>query len=106
MVYKSCKSKKLNLCEIDKKTLELKKIREIFTDKKVIHRTIIFYQNKLWFFCISSDEANSHLNVAFVDSLFSDFDHPENPVKIDQTSAILVGTPFILDGRICQRNRS
>lgn len=101
MVCESCKSKKLNLYEIDKKTLELKKIREIFTDKKVIDPTIIFHQNKFWLFYTSNDGDTSHLNIAFADSLFSDFiDHPKNPVKIDQSSSRPAGTPFILDGKI------
>ena len=101
MVCESFKSKELNLYEIDKKTLEVKKIHEIFADKKVIDPTIIFHQNKFWLFYTSSDGDVSHLNIAFADSLFSDFkDHPKNPVKIDKTSSRPAGTPFIIDGKI------
>lgn len=100
MVCESCKEKKLNLYKIDKKTLELKKIREIFSDKKVIDPTIIFHQNKFWLFYNSAEGDVSHLNIAFADSLFSDFkDHPKNPVKIDKASSRPAGTPFMVDGK-------
>jgi hypothetical protein len=101
LLCEAAKSKTLPLYEIDQKTLEAKKIRDIFTDKKVVDPTIIFYQNKFWLFYTKADGAISNLNIAFADSLFDEFKrHPKNPVKVSRSSARPAGTPFFVDEKL------
>lgn len=96
--YKSCK---LSLYEIDQKDLSLKKIRDIFTDKKIVDPTIIFYQNKFWLFYTVGGDCDAKLYIAYANSLFDDFkEHSKNPVKIDSSSARSAGTPFIFNGEL------
>ena len=103
-IFMICESSRLNnlsLYEIDKKDLTAKKIRDIFTNKKIIDPTIIFHQNKFWLFYSLDTDADSNLHIAFANSLFDEFkQHPKNPVKRDSFSARSAGTPFIVDGVI------
>ncbi len=101
LICEAAKSKTLTLYEIDQKNLEAKKIRDIFSDEKIIDPTMIFYQNKFWLFYTKADGPSSNLNIAFSDSLFSDFkQHPKNPVKISTYSARPAGTLFLADGKL------
>lgn len=101
MICESYKSCKLSLYEIDQKDLTAKKIKDIFSDKKIVDPTFLHFQNKFWMFYTIGDSCDSKLNIAFADSLFDDFkEHPANPVKIDATSARSAGTPFLFNGHI------
>lgn len=101
MLCESSKAQKLSLYEIDQKTLEAKKIRDIFSDRKVVDPTIIRHRDKFWIFYTIENYADSKLHIAFADSLFDEFrDHPQNPVKNDSFSARSAGTPFIFDGQL------
>ncbi len=101
MICESVKARKLILFEIDKKTFVLKKIREIFSDKKIIDPTLFFHKNKFWLFYTTGEEPMSKLHIAFSDSLFGEFTlHPKNPVKNDLASSRPAGTMFERDGKI------
>ncbi len=100
LICESYKADKLTLYEIDKKNLEAKKIKNIFTDQKIIDPTIIFYNQKFWLF-YSSQNSDLELNISFADSLEGDFvKHSQNPVKKDVSSSRSAGTPFMIDGEI------
>ena len=101
MICESIKARKLILFEIDKKTFVPKKIREIFSDKKIIDPTLFFHKNKFWLFYTTGEESMSKLHIAFSDSLFGEFTlHPKNPVKNDLASSRPAGTMFERDGKI------
>ncbi|MBU6338706.1 MAG: hypothetical protein KGQ36_01870 [Rickettsiales bacterium] len=101
MICESYKSNKLSLYEIDKNKIELKKVKDIFVDKKIIDPTIIFHQEKYWMFYTTENDSNAKLHIAFADSLDGEFkEHKKNPVKDDLFSARSAGTPFIVDGVI------
>lgn len=101
MTCESSKSQKLNLYLIDKKTIQLKKIREIFSDKGAIDPVIFFHKERFWIFYTTSAGADYELNISFSDSLFGEFkDHPKNPVKLDKMSARSAGNIFVANGEI------
>jgi hypothetical protein len=101
MICESNKSKKLNLYSIDKKTIQAKKIREIFSDTGAIDPVIFFHKEKFWIFYTTCAGADYELNIAFSDSLLGEFkDHPKNPVKLDKISARSAGNIFVANGEI------
>ncbi|MDX2082631.1 MAG: DUF6492 family protein [Rickettsiales bacterium] len=101
LVCESYKANKLSLYELDCQELKLKKIRDIFTDKKIVDPTIFYHQNKFWMFYTIADSSDFKLNIAFANSLFDEFiEHPNNPVKIDKSSSRSAGTPFLVDNKI------
>ncbi len=100
-IYVTCesfKTNKLELFELDKKNLELIKIRDIFNNKTVIDPTIFKHHNKYFLFY---SDLNQYLNIAYADSLHGEFyDHPKNPVKSDITSSRPAGNIFAIDDKI------
>lgn len=101
VVCESYKENKLSLYEINKETLILKKVKDIFVNRKIIDPTIFYHQGKFWMFYTTDINPDSGLHIAFADSLFDEFvDHPKNPVKTDLFSARPAGTPFIINGKI------
>ncbi len=101
VVCESYKSGKLSLYEIDKTDLTVKKIRDIFTDKKIVDPTIIHYNDKFWMFYTIGDECNSKLYIAYADSLFDEFkEHAKNPVKNELSSSRSAGTPFMFENEL------
>ncbi len=95
VICESCKSKKLIIYRIDKATLQLEKMHEIFSNQAVVDPTILHYKNKFWIFYTTNEGENSNLHIAFSDSLFGEFkQHPKNPVKINPTSSRSAGTIF------------
>ncbi|OFW80786.1 MAG: hypothetical protein A2887_00740 [Alphaproteobacteria bacterium RIFCSPLOWO2_01_FULL_40_26] len=101
MVCESYKSNNLSLYEIDQKTLRAKKLREIFANKAAIDPTIFYHNEKFWLFYSSRENPDVELNIAFADSLFSEFkDHPKNPVRINKSGSRCAGTIFTHKGKI------
>ncbi len=101
LLCESYKAQRLSLYEIDQENLEAKKVRDIFTDKKVIDPTLIYYRDKFWLFYTMGNAFDSKLYIAFADSLFDEFrQHPQNPVKNDAFSARSAGMPFMCDGQL------
>ncbi len=101
VLCESYKSNKLSLYEIDQVSLSLKKVRDIFSDRKIVDPTIIFYDDKYWLFYTKGEQCDSKLFLAYSDSLSEEFiDHPQNPVKTDISSARSAGTPFIFKGEL------
>ncbi len=101
MICESYKSEKLSLYEIDQEKLTATKIKDIFTGKKIVDPTVFYHQNKFWMFYTVEDHSDSKLHIAFADSLFDEFkEHPNNPVKVDISSARPAGTPFVFEGHV------
>lgn len=101
MICESYKSQKLSLYEIDQTDLTAKKIKDIFTNKKIVDPTVLYHEEKFWMFYTDGNSPDSRLHIAFANSLLDEFkEHSENPVKIDAYSSRPAGTPFIFNGQI------
>jgi len=101
VICESYKSNKLDLYKIDKTTLSLQKIREIFTNLEAIDPTILKFGNKYWLFYSKKERAEEELYLAYANSLHENFiQHPKNPIKSCKASARSAGTPFIINDQI------
>ncbi len=97
----SYKKKNLILYQIDTINLETIFIKEIFSHHEAINPTLFFYNNIYWLFYTKSDQPNSHLYLAYSQSLQENFMlHPQNPIKVSKVSTRPAGNIFMINNKI------
>jgi hypothetical protein len=94
------KSNELSLFKLSHTNMELEKIKKII-DGRIVDASIIQYDKKWWIFFTEEGNGWNKLFLAYSDDLFGEWNmHPQNPVKIDITSARCGGTIFEYKGKL------
>jgi len=94
------KSNSLSLYRMDSPD-KLTKIKTLLNNLRIIDPTIIKYNNVWWLFFTSYEFGDDKLQIAYSDELLGEWEfHPQNPVKIDNSSSRSAGTPFLSEGNL------
>ena len=101
LLCESYKTKNLILYQIDTQNLQAAFVKEIFSHHEAIDPTLFFYNNTYWLFYTKTDQPNSHLYLAYSQSLQENFMlHPQNPIKVSKASTRPAGNIFIVNNKI------
>lgn len=95
-------SGKLTLYKAERFPNQWTVVKTLF-DEKVVDPTVLWYNNKLWLFYTREDEGtvHTHLYLRYADSPEGPWtEHPQNPIKIDITSARPAGGLFFMDSKL------
>lgn len=98
----SAESKTLPIYSFDRKTKELKFLKNIMEGQCIIDPAWCFYNGFFWLFCgLKGQEPNEKLFLFFSDKLDGDYKpHPLNPIKVDPHGSRSAGTIFFRNGAL------